>query len=140
MGDVPGNGQDMPGSPTEMRGNDMGLGMSMNAAPFVNGSSVYTLTRERPSEAPDPTDPSGGDWVLAAFNLSGVQLWRVTLDTDQLSAPAFGPDGRILLVGHNGMRAWKNQTGLGWPTEDMDKSAKVEHPLYCFTRRSIRGS
>ncbi|MEW5976380.1 MAG: hypothetical protein AB1898_11320 [Acidobacteriota bacterium] len=116
MGDVPANGQDMPGSPAEMSGNDMAMGR--NVAPFVDNNTVYTLTRERPSETADRTDLPYWDWVLAAFNLSGVQQWRVTLSTDQLSAPTFGPDGRIVLVGRNGMRAWTNQFGLGWPRED----------------------
>lgn len=120
MGDVPTNGQDMPGSPTEMTGNDMAMGVGMNVAPFVNNNTVYTLTRERPSEAADRTDLPYRDWVLAAFNLSGVQQWRATLNTDQLSAPAFGPDGRIFLVGRNGMRPLRTQSGLGWPTEDME--------------------
>ncbi len=118
MGDGPTNGEDMPRSATEMTGNDMAMGM--NVAPFVNNNAVYTLSRERRSEGADRTDLPYWDWVLAAFNLSGVQQWKVSLNSDQLSAPAFGPDGRIFLVGRNGMRAWRNQSGLGWPTENME--------------------
>lgn len=74
MCNVPTNGQDMPRSVTEMTGNDMAMGM--NVAPFVNNNAVYTLSRERRSQGADRTELPYWDWVLAAFNPSGVQLHR----------------------------------------------------------------
>jgi hypothetical protein len=81
----------------------MGTQMGMNASPFVNNGTLYTLIRDFNFQPGQVDSVTVSKWVLSAYDLNGVKLWALSLTSDLMLDPVFGPDGKIFLVGHQGM-------------------------------------
>lgn len=81
----------------------MGTQMGMSAAPFVNNGSIYTLIRDLNFQSGQADSVTASKWVLSAYDLDGIKQWALSLESDLLLDPVFGPDGKVFLVGHDGM-------------------------------------